>query len=189
MFAGKDLDELDLAFTIVDDVYKLRKRVFDESGISDRSEDINIVIPEYEKNTTLMRSDLRVSNLVADPYSNSSLESLDGHSLHEDLLSIFEISQMRRAADIKNAYRYNDFYQAYNSRIAIFANEKEFKQSEKEIKDEILILIHMIQEDLEVQIHVKEVFDRIKSKGIEVLNKFFELLVDKDYQTLYEYFK
>ena len=57
------------------------------------------------------------------------------------------------------------------------------------IKDEILILIHMIQEDLEVQIHVKEVFDRIKSKGIEVLNKFFELLVDRDYQTLYEYFK
>ena len=57
------------------------------------------------------------------------------------------------------------------------------------IKDEILILIHMIQEDLEVQIHVKEVFDIIKSKGIEVLNKFFELLVDKDYQTLYEYFK
>ena len=57
------------------------------------------------------------------------------------------------------------------------------------IKDEILILIHMIQEDLEVQIHVKEVFDRIKSKGSEVLNKFFELLVDKDYQTLYEYFK
>ena len=47
------------------------------------------------------------------------------------------------------------------------------------IKDEILILIHMIQEDLEVQIHVKEVFDRIKSKGSEVLNKFFELLVDK----------
>jgi hypothetical protein len=89
------------------------------------------------------------------------------------------------------AYRYNDLYQAYNSKskIAIFANEKEFKQSEKEIKDEILILIHMIQEDLEVQIHVKEVFDRIKSKGIEVLNKFFELLVDKDYQTLYEYFK
>ena len=30
MFAGKDLDELDLAFTIVDDVYELRKRVFDE---------------------------------------------------------------------------------------------------------------------------------------------------------------
>ena len=129
MFAGKDLDELDLAFTIVDDVYKLRKRVFDESGISDRSEDINIVIPEYEKNTTLMRSDLRVSNLVADPYSNSSLESLDGHSLHEDLLSIFEISQMRRAADIKNACRYNDFYQAYNSnsKIAIFSNSQKRK--------------------------------------------------------------
>ena len=47
----------------------------------------------------------------------------------------------------------------------------------------------MIQEDLEVQIHVKEVFDRIKSKGSEVLNKFFELLVDKDYQTLCEHFK
>ena len=30
MCARKDLDELDLAFTIVDDVYELRKRVFDE---------------------------------------------------------------------------------------------------------------------------------------------------------------
>ena len=71
---------------------------------------------------------------------------------------------MIRAADIKNAYRYNDFYQAYNSKskIAIFSNEREFKQSEKEIKDEILILIHMIQEDLEVQIHVKEVFGCIQ---------------------------
>ena len=48
----------------------------------------------------------------------------------------------------------------------------------------------MIQEDLEVQIHVKEGFDRIKGKGIEVLNKLFELPVDlKDYQTLYKYFK
>jgi hypothetical protein len=38
--------------------------------------------------------------------------------------------------------------------------------------------------------HVKEGFDRIKSKGIEVLNKLFELPVDlKDYQTLYKYFK
>ena len=98
---------------------------------------------------------------------------------------------MRRAADIKNAYRYNDFCQAYSSKskIAIFANEKEFKQSNKEIIDEILIMIHMIQDDLEVQIHVKEVFDGIKSKGTEVLNKFLELLVEKDYQSLYEHFK
>ena len=68
-------------------------------------------------------------------------------------------------------------------------NEKEFKQSNKEIIDEILIMIHMIQDDLEVQIHVKEVFDGIKSKGTEVLNKFLELLVEKDYQSLYEHFK
>ena len=71
----------------------------------------------------------------------------------------------------------------------IFANEKEFKQSDKEIIDEVLIMIHMIQEDLEVQIHVKEVFDGIKSKGTDVLNKFLELLVEKDYQKLYEHFK
>ena len=50
-------------------------------------------------------------------------------------------------------------------------------------------MIHMIQEDLEVQIHVKEVFDGIKSKGTDVLNKFLELLVEKDYQKLYEHFK
>ena len=50
-------------------------------------------------------------------------------------------------------------------------------------------MIHMIQEDLEVQIHVKEVFDGIKCKGTDVLNKFLELLVEKDYQKLYEHFK
>lgn len=71
----------------------------------------------------------------------------------------------------------------------ILVNEKEFKQSDKEIIDEVLIMIHMIQEDLEVQIHVKEVFDGIKSKGTDVLNKFLELLVEKDYQKLYEHFK
>jgi hypothetical protein len=50
-------------------------------------------------------------------------------------------------------------------------------------------MIHIIQDDLEVQILVKEIFDKVKSKGIEVLNNFFELLVEKDYQTLYEHYR
>ena len=65
MFAGKDLDELD--FTIVDNVYELRKRVFDENEIKDRSEDLNIVVPDYQANTHITRCELRDSIILSDP--------------------------------------------------------------------------------------------------------------------------
>ena len=191
MFAGKDLDELDLAFTIVDDVYELRKKVFDENGIKDRSEDLNIVVPEYHRNTSIMRSDLRESILLSEPYADKPLQSIDGHSLHTDLLDVFKISQLRREADIRNAYRFNDFCQAYNpkSKLAIFENDREYSKTEKEIKEEILIMIHLIEDDLEVQIAVREMFEKVKGKDKEELANFLDRLVEKEYQTLYESYK
>ena len=55
MFPGKDLEELELAFTIVDDVYKLRSKVFAENGLTDRTGEVRLVSPHYEKNTVIMR--------------------------------------------------------------------------------------------------------------------------------------
>ena len=42
--------------------------------------------------------------------------SIDGEPLHEDLNSLFRLSQERREADILNAYRFNDFTMAYNAK-------------------------------------------------------------------------
>ena len=191
MFPGKDLDELELAFTIVDDIYALRKQVFDEKGINDRSDEVSVVIPEYRKMVFKMRCDLRESKYFGKAYEQEELRSIDGQALHPNLVDIFEISRQRREADVLNAYRYNDFLQAYNprSRIAILADDKECQVSEKEVKDEIMILIHILSEDLETQSVMREIFENVRSRDIYVLKNFLDLLVEKDYQTIYEIYK
>jgi hypothetical protein len=59
MFPGKDLEELNLVFTIVDDVYELRKKVFQEYVSNDRSDEVSVVIPNHDNMTTIMRCDIR----------------------------------------------------------------------------------------------------------------------------------
>ena len=191
MFPGKDLAELDLAFTIVDDVYKLREKVFEENAIGDRSNDQNVVVPRYEKNTNLLRSFLRESNVISNAFTNESLVSIEGVALHSDLLKIFEISQNRRAADVKNAYRYNDFCAAYNSKskLSIFADGKSVEKSAKEIADEIKIMIHMIEDDLDLQIELRDLFEKVDTKDINVVMNFLDLLVDSQYQALFEKYR
>ena len=109
MFQGNDLEELRLAFIIVDDVYALRKKVFEKCSLNDRLDDVSVVVPNYEKNATIMRCDLRETGYLEEPYEKKTLLSIDGEPLHEDLNSLFRLSQERREADILNAYRFNDF--------------------------------------------------------------------------------
>ena len=52
-----------------------------------------------------------------------------------------------------------------------------------------MILIHFLSDDLETQSVVEELFDNVRSRDMSVLKNFLELLVDKDYQTLYEIYK
>ena len=74
MFQGKDLEELRMAFTIVDDVYALRKKVFTERSLNDRLDKISVVVPDYERNALLMRCEFReagyLRNLLRIPHSN-----------------------------------------------------------------------------------------------------------------------
>ena len=76
-----------------------------------------------------------------------------------------------------------------NSKIAIFANDKENVLTEKEIKDEIMILIHPLNDDVETQCIAREVFDNVRNRDISVLKDFMDLLVNKDYQTMYENYR
>ena len=117
--------------------------------------------------------------------------SIEGVALHSDLLKIFEISQNRRAADVKNAYRYNDFCAAYNSKskLSIFADGKSVEKSAKEIADEIKIMIHMIEDDLDLQIELRDLFEKVDTKDINVVMNFLDLLVDSQYQALFEKYR
>ena len=53
----------------------------------------------------------------------------------------------------------------------------------------MLIIIHMIEDDLEEQIEVREIFEQVNCKDKEELNIFLERLVEKDYKSLYESYK
>ena len=189
MFAGKDLDELDLAFTIVDDVHHLKKKVFEEHALNDRSNDINIVVPDYERNSIIMRCDLRESSYFSEPETEKSLVSIDGDILHKDLLNIFKISQLRREDDLRNAYRYSDFGRAYNpkSKIGILQEDKQYSKTDKDIKEDIQIMIHMIEDDFELQLAIRDIYDKLKKSTDKLLlNRFLDMLVDKDYHTISE---
>ena len=87
----------------------------------------------------------------------------------------------RREADVLNAYK------AYNpkSRVASLADDKENKMSEKEIKDQINILIHLLEDDPQTQCLIRELYENIWAKDVSVLTIFLDLLVDKEYQTLH----
>ena len=61
--------------------------------------------------------------------------------------------------------------------------------TEKVIKDEIMILIHILNDDVETQCIAREVFDNVRNRDISVLKDFMDLLVNKDYQTMYENYK
>jgi hypothetical protein len=191
MFQGKDLEELRMAFTIVDDVYKLRKKVFTECSINDRSDEASVVVPNYEKCATIMRSDLRTAGYFDKPYEKKTLKSIDGQNLHEDLTDLFKISQERRQVDVLNAFRYSDFTMAYNpkSKIHTLDDGKTKKRSEKDIQEEILILIHILEDDPDTEIVMREAFEKVKNYDMDTLENFLDLLVSKEYQSIYDKYK
>ena len=63
------------------------------------------------------------------------------------------------------------------------------RRTEKDIQDEILILIHMLGDDPDAEIVLRDLFENVKSNGRETLENFLELLVANDYQTIYENYK
>ena len=56
--------------------------------------------------------------------------------------------------------------------------------TEKVIKDEIMILIHILNDDVETQCIAREAFENVRNRDISVLTDFLDLLVDKDYQEI-----
>ena len=59
--------------------------------------------------------------------------------------------------------------------------------ADKDIKEDIQIMIHMIEDDFELQLAIRDIYDELKESTDKLLlNRFLDLLVDKDYHTISE---
>ena len=76
-----------------------------------------------------------------------------------------------------------------NQKYTLLADGITKKHSKKEIHGEILLLIHMLNEDLDTEIVMRESFEKVKNNGSESPENFMDLLVAEEYQTIYENYK
>ena len=180
MFPGSSLEELDLAFTIVDDVWKLRDKVFEEMGIP-ASSNTSVVVPNLEPLVLKMRFSMRKKGHLENPHKKSKLTSFTGKYLHTGLLNIFENSEKRRRSDILNVIRYNDFSFGFNSKpgkIGIFEDSKLNEISEDELRNQILILINS-STDVESQNILRTRYAKLKTR-VEI-EEMIESLVNNSF--------
>ena len=80
---------------------------------------------------------------------------------------------------------------AYNakSKLNILAGGTSKKRSEKDIKNEILILIHMLEEDPETENAMREALVKAEKYEKDTLENFLELMVSKEYQSIFDIYK
>ena len=112
MFPGNSLDELDLAFTIVDDIWQLRKEKFSEFGVVD-SATKQAVVPNLDSLIIKMRYALRKSQYLEKPTMKTEAKSISDKELHPALNTLFQNAHQQRQADILNVMRYNDLSEAF----------------------------------------------------------------------------
>ena len=191
MFPGNSLDELDLAFTIVDDIWQLRKEKFSDFGVVD-SATKQAVVPNLDSLIIKMRYALRKSQYLEKPTMKTEAKSISDKELHPALNTLFQNAHQQRQADILNVMRYNDFSEAFggaNARIPIFKDDSFNESSVLELKTQIHILILAI-EDLDIQIMVRHAFDKVQERiDAADFHEFISDLLDKNYYKLCEVLK
>ena len=188
MFPGNSLEELDLAFTIVDDVWLLRKENFKEFGVKD-SANSQAVVPNLEPLVIKMRFALRKSEYLNNPTKKLEANSISGKVLHKSLKNLFEISQKQRQSDILNVIRYNDFSEAFGGKsvkIPIFKDDKFNQTSDEQLVTQIQILIFSI-EDLNLQMLVRDAFEKEKTNKTIDYQEFINDLIAQNYSKICKY--
>ena len=186
MFPGNSLEELDLAFKIVDDVWKLRKLKYAEMGISENKH-TNIVIPDLENIVLTMRTAIRESEVLEYPLFSDAPLSYTDVPLNPELGDVFNYCENRRKNDILNVIRFNSFDAAFDSKrkkLGILRSEKNNLLSATEISNQILTLIYAI-DDPELKSGVKEAFNCL-DKSVKNLDFFLNALIEKEYFNLFD---
>ena len=166
LLAGRDLEEVDLAFRVVDDLEELRSKYLHELSVEDRSKETSIVIPDYEERVRDMRLSLRKSGYLNDPYSEVELILIDGDRLNKDLLELFPISN--------------------KGKIDIFEEKKNNETSIKEMEEQIYILLHCIEDKEDKDLLTELFLNEKQGKPAQFFERFLNALVDQSYSNLIE---
>ena len=166
----------------------MRSKYLSELGLEDRTKDTTVVIPDYEEQVRDMRIALRKTNYLKNPQSVVDLESVEGHKLSKALLDVFQTSRDKRNADILNVIRYSDFSKGYNSksRIPILEDDKENETTVEEIEDQILILLHCIEDKEENDVLTQTYLNGKHGKPKSYFIEFLSSLIDQTYSNLIE---
>ena len=186
MFPGNSLEELDLAFRIVDDVWDLREKKFLEMGLSENRHS-NVVIPDLENIISKMRTAIPKSELLEYPLFSEAVKSYDGKMLNPAMISYFENSEKRRQSDILNVIRFNNFNSAYDSKkkkFGVLKDEKSTEVTKTDLTNQILTLIYAI-EDAELKSNLKEYFDDLEH-SLDKLEFFLNVLIERKYFILFD---
>ena len=89
IFKAEEVEDFDLAFTIVDDIYALRSKMFNNCDISDKMNENQAKIPNYEPLIMNIRKGLRKTKFYLTPENDNTLKSISGLALNPELLKIF----------------------------------------------------------------------------------------------------
>ena len=92
MFKGEEVEDLQLALNILDDVHLMRSRMFDYSSLTDRANTKSERVPNYEPLIKTMRVGLRASKFYSELEKIKALQSITGKPLNEDLTNLHQIA-------------------------------------------------------------------------------------------------
>ena len=73
--------------------------------------------------------------------------------------------------------------------LLCFQQPSKVGESPKDIKNEILILIHMLEEDPEMENAMREAVMKAEKYEKDALENFLELMVSKEYHSIFDIYK
>ena len=128
---------------------------------------------------------IRKSKYLLDPLENKEFVSIDKKPLNPCLTDLFMKGVNSRDSDIRNILRKNDIKLGYNStnKIQILQSDigktKDLETIEKELKNEIKIMISLI-DDAEEQLHWKQIYDDKNIEGKQFLESLLQDLTNRN---------
>ena len=128
-------------------------RLYDDLGLNDPLNNDQVVIPNYDRLTLEIRIGLRKAQYLSMPENETSLKSITGELLHEDLLNLYQNSVNVRNADILNVIRYSDFSQGYNyenGHLPIFLDKEKGTVTLASLNTQIEIILEVMDPELKL---------------------------------------
>ena len=126
--------------------------MFEYSDMTDRQNEAQSRVPNYDMLNSKIRIGIRKSKLYSEPLKETKLLSMTGQLLNPEINNIYSIGVEKRDSDIRNVIRYNDVSRGYNpkNKITILESEIKVPMSDearlKNAKTELKIMLELVED-------------------------------------------